>query len=292
MSKRNKPALYELINKSTVKPPDWVYKQKGNSTESSSENKPAPKQEKRPFIPPHVATPQATQPKRVKSEFPPKIVLSWLAFIGKKISPLSLTIIIGGIFISLLIISLFDKSHHSNLQETGTPDKSNNTAHIETPLNTPSHSETDTPLPEELANARAEIPRDNIWPDARFSMTLDNTQLNNTTDSQPLLPKETLNSQCWIICGHKEREPLLYVQKYFYDNGLETVIAKFDNRYILVTKDTFVDYKSTEAKNLKNLLEKIGKYYNNNKPKEAPGYSLATFQSAYAINIERININP
>lgn len=96
--------------------------------------------------------------------------------------------------------------------------------------------------------------------------------------------------QCLWICFHSQKSVLLPVQNYFADNGIATLIGKYDGKYVLCSDHTIESQHSTSAVQLKKQVAKIGASYDSNKPRAALGFDAGTFQGAYWINAGDIKI--
>jgi hypothetical protein len=97
-----------------------------------------------------------------------------------------------------------------------------------------------------------------------------------------------MDGSCLVMCGHENHRALRPVQEYFNQRGVTTEIGRFNNRYVVYSKDIFESSKEANALKLKNQVAQFGMLYNSEKPRGALGFTAETFRSAYWVRRDRI----
>lgn len=94
------------------------------------------------------------------------------------------------------------------------------------------------------------------------------------------------HGQCFVLFTHDSVRDMRAVQEYFNKNGLEVEIGKVgqNKNYVLYTKETFQAAKDVNAKQIKEKLTRLGKNYNQQRPKGAIIVIPSTFAGAYPMN--------
>ena len=105
----------------------------------------------------------------------------------------------------------------------------------------------------------------------------------------PALPQK---GQTLIICSSAKSSILLPVQNHFADNGLRTAIGKQGGMYVLYSGLTVENSKSSQADAFKTRVVRIGANYNKARPDGAMTFNPSTFETAYWINLNRIDKTP
>lgn len=92
-----------------------------------------------------------------------------------------------------------------------------------------------------------------------------------------------------VFCGHSDPQELSDVQEFFAANGITCKVGRMNGRHVLYSTQGFVNTKDSDATALQNRVADIGKRYNSEKPKGAARFNPETFVSAFwakAGNIE------
>ena len=102
----------------------------------------------------------------------------------------------------------------------------------------------------------------------------------------PTRPSETrvaaaTGTYVLVMCGSSDRRDLLPVQEYFSKQGLLTLIGRTGSRYVLHSAAGVESTRSAEAGKLKQLVERYGARYNDEKPASAPSFTAKTFETAF-----------
>ena len=102
------------------------------------------------------------------------------------------------------------------------------------------------------------------------------------TATSAILPPQT--GLCLILCGHRDKNILEPVQRYFNANGFATVIGLYGRGrgYVLVHARPVQKTTSPEAAAIQQRVIELGNRYENDKPRGAPGFA-AAWKSPYFV---------
>lgn len=283
-AKKDKPALYELINsKEKVTTPSWFYKKTDTSTETvrkkikvipgtKKPNENGPGQPNSPAIPAVGISPPKDVGKfegiRVNKAAIVRLADKKLKF---SVSYWLVPLIALSLILTILVSYRLGQASITNGQQA------NNNELKDAPPDSQLKKVSQGPVQPGLA------PKPAKNPGATTAKTVPTTP---KTDLPGISLAQTVRSgQCFLLCGAKSRDQLVPVQKFFNERGLATIIGRRESRYVLTTSETFERQNSEKAKILKDKLVKLGESYYNLRPKNAPNYNPATFRSAYAVNV-------
>jgi hypothetical protein len=258
--KRDKPALYELMNKSSMATPAWFYGTRKADKSGSPATENAGQNAKKPS--PAVAEGDGISVKRLAESCLRLTVPYWVVALAVLALILALLIAFR-MGQKQLLGSAPEPAGSQNDYARTEPQRRNETkpAVIE-----PERSPARTPAGEKPDTAGVGSP-------AAVIGQIDTGTTAAAADA----------GQCLVLCGDSNRDNLVLVQKYFSDNGLNTFIGRFQGRYVLATQQKFDSSKSADAIALKNRIETLGENYNEKRPAGAPIFTPKTFRQAYPV---------
>jgi len=290
-SNKNRPALYELIKKSTIKPPkgwlktpDWFYKVGERGKIIPGQSQPASEKAEKTGVnfPPIPKSPA------IKTEATGGIKngenrLFQLQHIpGTSRSNARLVVSASYWILALVGLGLvlaFLVSYRLGQKKVVSVEQYK-----------------DAPPASAIAELRNSPPRPEVM--VRPSPPPQEKPVNKTEDISAVSAKPQTaainagaavkNGQVLIICSLDKAELLQPVQEYFNSNGVSTQIGQFGGSFVLYAVDMVESIKDIKAEQLKKNVALIGGQYNNQKPKDAPYFNVSTFQSAYWVGIDRI----
>ena len=104
-----------------------------------------------------------------------------------------------------------------------------------------------------------------------------------STGTGPAPPTEGI---VLVICSSTNLRHLGPVQQYFNTSGIDTLIGRFEGRYVLYSRQ--VAPNSNDLKTLRDQVKSLGMHYNEKKAPNAPRFNAESFATAYAVNVDRI----
>ena len=288
-AKKGRPALIELIDKGSTSTPGWFYGKKksrlqqlhkgtavtepiapavhaGGVRITSPTTEPVSDSAPRPVIKPAPEPVIRSAPKAWFELTDDKLVLSLSYW---KVLPL---VVLG----LILALSIAYRLGQSSVSGTNTTDDTNAaTATANTNIDTK----------EPLKNIQIDNRTPAVEPDS-----VDRTT--DTADASPA-PKATTGTAtsaisppqtglCLIMCGHRDKNVLEPVRRYFNANGFATVIGLHGRGYVVVHARPVQKTTSPEAAAIQQRVIELGNQYENDKPRGAPGFA-AAWKSPYFV---------
>ena len=286
-SKKNRPALIELIDRGNVSTPGWFYgKKKTRLQQLRKGTLTAPPQAEEPAIPPAAeAPPPQPIPPTASQAQPEPITLpdqtsssrTWIAFTPDrmiialhywKVIPL----IVLGLILALLI------AYRIGLGSASGP--SSSTTSLE-----------DAPPSRKLVEAGKQPVRTDL-----LEKTTDPGQTANPADQKTnpgsvasrdapgktITPAPPQTGNCLILCGHQDRNVLEPVRRFFQAGGIPTLIGRYGSQYVLVPAQAVPSTTSPEAEALERRATTMGARYENEKSRNAPSFT-AAWRSPYFV---------
>jgi hypothetical protein len=261
--KRDKPALYELMNKSSMTTPAWFYGTRKADRGGSPASEDARLDAKEPSQP--EAQGNGIFGKRLIGNRLQLTVSYWVLAVAVLALILVLSIafrmgqkqLTGNAPVTVGSQSDYAKAEPKPRNET----KPAVVVPVKTPARTPAVDKVDRPGTAGVGSPAAVIGQ------------IDTHTTAVAADAD----------QCFVLCGDTNRDSLMLVQKYFNDNGLDTFVGRFQGRFVLATRQKFDSSKSADAIKLKDKIEALGEGYNDKRAAGAPIITPKTFQQAYIV---------
>jgi len=142
------------------------------------------------------------------------------------------------------------------------------------------------PKPKQPLTAQATTPG---APEAQGRELAASGTLARSSDAvKPVVPAPP-EDMCLVMCGHEHHRVLRPVQEYYNQRGISAEIGRFDNRYVLYSRQAFKSSREADAIRLKNQVAELGLHYNSEKPKEAESFTAETFRTAFWVRLDRID---
>ncbi|MBN1766659.1 MAG: hypothetical protein JW860_15500 [Sedimentisphaerales bacterium] len=279
-ARKDKPTLIELINKKdALSTPPWFYGKKKNRPQAVGDDT-------------KVISPPADIPVRQTSvvEIPaPEITYqsgqnpktSWFVLSEGRVT-LSLSYWIIPIIVMALILALLIayRLGQSGSQVSSSPyEELPPSSKLQEAINQPVRegllpvNTTDTASTSPTAQTnRAEFNTTPTLASPAVSMTPTESSI-DTEISQ-------LSGNCLVMCGAQDRAVLEPVQRFFNDNGIPSLIKRFENRYVLVSTKTVESRSSSDAQSFQQRVAELG-------IKGVPSFSKA-FHTMHWVGVDKI----
>lgn len=120
-------------------------------------------------------------------------------------------------------------------------------------------------------------------PPAPPAAAADSATVQPAPDQTPVSPR---TGMCLILVAHSNPRDLSPVQAYFNTKDIRTAIGRRGKNYVLYSQQLFPNSKAAEG--LKAQVARLGKDYNRYKSPTAPVFKPETFSQAYLANIDSI----
>jgi len=280
--KKDKPALYELIKKGHATKPAW-FRRKISAKKVSLLKSSSPGSAKQGAEPKEPGRPTDHRPSAPTTDFTPieqaregTNSLNWLTEKKLLFTCSYLVLWLGAAILILVLLISFWLGQWSVISHQA---------------DSTSPAGSDDGLAKELKELADSPPQKNVFsPPPSTANRIKTTKKPNTVKKTEDKVVPDMAGRHWVICGNTDKTVLGFVQKFFNNNGLSTLIRWSDKerRYVLVTAGTFTNSTSEKAKKIKTFVIDVGKKYNANKPDAAPSYGDSTFQGAYPIGADEI----
>ena len=293
-AKKGRPALIELIDKGSTSTPGWFYGKKKSRLQQLRKGA-AVTEPSTPAVPAGgIGIPSPTTEQTIGSTPEPVIrsaPKAWLEFADDKlVLSLSYWKVLPLVALGLVLtLSIAYRLGQSSVSDT---DTTNDTI---APANT--NIDTKEPLKNIQSNTAIEdsgsqeTPKDLI--DNRtiavkprsVDKTTEKVEIKKAaavTATSAILPPQT--GLCLILCGHRDKNILEPVRRYFNTNGFATVIGLYarGRGYVLVHARPVQKTTSPEAAAIQQRVIELGNRYENDKPRGAPGFA-AAWKSPYFV---------
>jgi len=268
-AKRDKPALYELMNKSSMTTPAWFYGTRKADRGGSPAAEDARLDAKKP------AQPGAEDNDGIGKRLPGNRLRFTVSYWVLALAVLALILVLSIAFRmgqKQLMGGAAEPVASQGVGAAAEPQKRNETKPaavappVKAPARAPAVSVLDKPGTAGVSSPVAVIGQIDTGTTAAAAET----------------------DQCFVLCGDSNRDSLMLVQKYFNDNGLDTFVGRFQGRFVLATRQKFDSSKSADAVKLKEKIETLGDSYNDKKAAEAPIITPKTFRQAYVVRAGNI----
>jgi len=279
MTGKDKPALYELVNKGRLSTPGWFYRKKKSTLEDMREHASSPE-----GVPSEMPLPTdiSSPPPPAQSVFQSSPTESWLKLQENK---LQFTFSYGWLFIiGLALIFLVVAAYSVGRSQAGESDKER------TPKDK-KYQESSIGDNVNLDSIKKSTPRPDLLPVKRpAEAKIPGAKINppKISADTSMADPAALTGSCLIVCGDSNKDNLKILKKYFSEKGFETRIGKHGGRFVLASIDTFENRSEDTYKTLYQKAQEIGKAYINRTPRMAPFYKMKTFDSAFTVNAKDV----
>jgi len=299
-AKKSRPALIELIDKGSISTPGWFYGKKKSRLQQLRKGT-AVTEPSEPAIPsyetkaasPTVESVSGSAPDSVIRSAPEPVIRSapkaWLELTEDKLV-LSLSywkvlpLVVLGLILALLIAYRLGQGSVSGTDTAAdTTTTANTDIDTKEPLN---NAQSGTTLGD---SSSQEVRKDLI---GNRTIAVKPSSVDNTTEKveiekaaantamAAITPPQT--GLCLIMCGHRDKNVLEPVRRYFNDNGLATVVGLYGRGYVLVHARSVQKTTSHEAAAIQQRVIELGNQYEQNKPRGAAGFA-AAWKSPYFV---------
>ncbi len=297
-AKKGRPALIELIDKGSTSTPGWFYGKKKSRLQQFRKGT-AVTELSAPAVPAGgVGIPSPTTEQTIGSTPEPVIrsaPKAWLEFADDKlVLSLSYWKVLPLVALGLvLILSITYRLGQSSVSGTDTTDDTITTANTnsdtrEPPENTRIDNRTTAVKPGSagkttstagVSPASTSTAGVSPAPTSTAGVSPAPTGTAGTTTSAISPPQTGL---CLIMCGHRDKNVLEPVRRYFNANGSATVVGLYGHGYVLVHARPVQKTTSPEAVAIQQRVIELGNKYEQNKPRGAPGFA-AAWKSPYFV---------
>jgi len=280
-AKKNKPALFELINKGRLKPdskgslaaPSWFNSKPVKSVAEStvSQESPGGPGAAQKDAQPTPATASRLTPGRLARQFRPMLsenrlnisVPYWL--VGLIGLALLLAVLVSYRLGQASGMARSADASTGDLREAGPADQSGESDNLSTRKELP-------PTERKVQTESAPGP----------------TAPAEGTGAQAPPTAAQRTGRVLVICGAGSTGELAAVKDFFLNEGVQTNIGWDGDRYILYSQLVFQSSRDREALVLQQRVTDLGARYESEKDKDAPIFKAATFKSAYPANLSSI----
>jgi hypothetical protein len=293
-AKKGRPALIELIDKGSTSTPGWFYGKKKSRLQQLRKGT-AVIEPSAPAVPAGgVGIPSPTTEQTIGSAPEPVIrsaPKAWFEFTDDKmVLSLSHWKVLPLVALGLILaLSIAYRLGQNSVSGTDTIDDTIATANTDIDTREPlKNIQSNTAIGD---SGSQETPKDLI--DNRtiavrprsVDKTTEKVEIKKAaavTATSAISPPQT--GLCLILCGHRDKNILEPVQRYFNANGFATVIGLYGRGrgYVLVHARPVQKTTSPEAAAIQQRVIELGNRYENDKPRGAPGFA-AAWKSPYFV---------
>ncbi|MCK5269771.1 MAG: hypothetical protein KAJ46_03265 [Sedimentisphaerales bacterium] len=288
--RKGRPALIELIDKGSTSTPGWFYGKKKSRLQQLRKGTTVT-EPIAPAVPVGgIKIPSPTAEQTIGSAPEPVIrsaPKTWLEFADDKlVLSLSYWKVLPLVALGLiLILAIAYRLGQSSVPGTNTTDDTIATANINAkgPLK---NIQSNTAIGDSGSQETSEDLIDNrttVAESRSVDKTTEKVEIKKAaagTATSAILPPQT--GLCLILCGHRDKNILEPVRQYFNANGFATVIGLYGRGYVLVHARSVQKTTSPEAAAIQQRVIELGNRYENDKPRNAPGFA-AAWKSPYFV---------